>query len=100
MKGLLNSPNIFITVNRNGGVSYTRGTDWSSYILSEWFIEIPSGFIDSTTLDNLFIDLAATCTSFVSPSEITIDGVVTDLSVNARNYLASTFGVEIFIRNF
>jgi hypothetical protein len=100
MKGLLKSPNIFITVNSNSGVVYTPGTDWSSYTLSEWNINILSGFIDSNTLDNLFIDLADTCTSFVFPSEITIDGEVTDLSVRARNYLSSTFGVEITIRNF
>jgi len=100
MKGLLKSPNIFITVNSNGGVSYTRGTDWSSYTLERCEIFISSGFIDSTTLDNLFIDLAATCTSFVFPSEITIDGEVTDLSLDARNTLRNTWGVEISINNF
>ena len=101
MGALINSPNITISAGENtGGVFYTVGTDWSSYTLSEWNINILSGFIDSNTLDKLFIDLADTCTSFVFPSEITIDGEVTDLSVRARNYLSSTFGVEITIRNF
>jgi hypothetical protein len=100
MKGLLKSPNISITVNSNGGVSYTRGTDWSSYTLETWEIIISSGGIDSNTLDNLFIDLADTCTSFVSPSEIIIDGEVTDSSSRARSTLRDTYGVEITIRNF
>jgi hypothetical protein len=101
MGALINSPNITISAGENtGGVFYTVGTDWSSYTLSEWNINILSGFIDSNTLDKLFIDLADTCTSFVFPSEITIDGEVTDLSVRARNYLSSTFGVEISINNF
>jgi len=100
MKTLLNSPDIIITVNTNGGVSYTPGTDWSNYTLSEWSINILSGFIDSDTLDNLFIDLASTCTSFAYPNEITIDGQVTDLSANARSTLRNTWGVDIIIRNF
>jgi hypothetical protein len=100
MGALINSPNISIFAGNNGGVFYTSGTDWSSYTLSEWSINIFSGFIDSTTLDSLFIDLAATCTNFVSPSEITIDGEVTDLSSSARSTLRNTYGVDIIIRNF
>jgi hypothetical protein len=100
MGALINSPNISIFAGNNGGVFYTSGTDWSNYTLETWEIIISSGGIDSNTLDNLLIDLANTCTSFAYPSEIIIDGEVTDLSSRARSTLRNTYGVEIIIRNF
>jgi hypothetical protein len=101
MGALIKSPNITISAGENtGGVFYTVGTDWSSYTLETWDITLSSGIIDSNTLDNLLIDLANTCTSFAYPSEIIIDGEVTEASSRARSNLRDNYGVDITIRNF
>lgn len=94
---LIKSPYVYIFVDNILTVSYTPGFDWSSYIVQSITIVSNNGLIDSQVLDNFLIDLNATCTQFVYPSEISIKGEVTSLSQKAIDNLTNIYGVEINI---